>query len=61
MLREMWGKDIGDNTLMRLAKMDIFLPRNVHHLEIQLETAMFMLEELTVRNSCATDSIKAAW
>jgi hypothetical protein len=25
MLREMWGKDIGDNTLMRLTKMDIFL------------------------------------
>jgi hypothetical protein len=43
--KEMLGQDIGSGTLTRLAKMGLFLLRNVHHLKIQLETAMFMHQE----------------
>jgi len=40
--------------------MDLFLPKNVHHLEIQLETAMKMLDVLTVPDGCASASLYAA-
>jgi hypothetical protein len=47
--------------IARLSKMDMFLPKNVHHLKIQLETVMLMLEELTVRDGCRVKSLRAAW
>jgi len=59
-LKELWNQDVGADTLARLAKMDLFLPKNVHHLEIQLETAMKMLDVLTVPGGCASASIYAA-
>ncbi len=37
-----------DHIINRLAKTDLFLSENVHHLEIQIETAMLMLEVMTV-------------
>jgi hypothetical protein len=60
MMRELWSQDIGEDTIARLAKMDLFLPKNVHHLEIQIDTALKMLEELTVEEGCATRLLAAA-
>jgi hypothetical protein len=40
--------------------MDLFLPKNVHHMEIQIETALKMLEEITVEEGCCTVSLKKA-
>lgn len=59
-LRELWSQDIGEETLARLAKMDLFLPKNVHHMEIQIETALKMLEEMTVEEGCCTVSLEKA-
>jgi hypothetical protein len=59
-MRELWSQDIGEDTIARLAKMDLFLPKNAHHLEIQIDTVLKMLEELTVEGGCATRSLAAA-
>jgi hypothetical protein len=56
-MRELWSQDIGEESIERLAKMNLFLPRNIHHLETQIDTALKMLEELTVEEGCATKSL----
>jgi hypothetical protein len=43
-IRQLWSQKMDEYTINQLAKTDLFLSRNVHHLEIQIETCMLMLE-----------------
>jgi hypothetical protein len=56
-IRQLWSQKMDDHTINRLAKTELFLSENVHHLEIQIETAMLMLEALTVAGGVATISL----
>jgi hypothetical protein len=59
-IRQLWSQKMDEYTINRLAKTDLFLSRNVHHLEIQIETCMLMLEALTVLGGGATVSLVLA-
>lgn len=56
-IRQLWSQKMDDETIDRLARTDLFACENVHHLEIQLETALLVLEHMSVPGGCATTSL----
>lgn len=60
MLQRFWDQGINKETLKQLAKTYLFLPKNVHHLEIQVETVCCIIQELTIKQGVALVSLNKA-
>ena len=53
--RQMMGDaEATQKQIDRLAKRDLFFPKEVHELQTQLETAIFLIEKLTTKRGIAS-------
>lgn len=60
-LKESWGQYMGEDTKQNLSRMDMFLPKNVDHLDPSQDCDVDAGGSHCHRDGCGVKPLRAAW